>query len=152
MFSVCRDFCWQVLKNTFGDTKVYSASVLSPAQANAFLQSKASQKWLKPYRRGINKGAAIPISYVLLKTKKKQQFAVARPITSYSNCILGKLFRAASSVLNKLLPAVYPGSFGLQALPEAFQELRAFLSNAPIDIYICISVTKICWAFYKPAH
>ena len=37
-------------------------------------------------------------------------------------------------MLNILLPAVYPGSFGLQTLPESFQELRAFLCSAPIDI------------------
>ena len=37
----CPNFYWQVLKNTFGDTKVYSSSLLSPAQAQAFLQSKA---------------------------------------------------------------------------------------------------------------
>ena len=45
----CPNF-WQVLKNTFGDTKVYSSSHLSPAEAQAFLQEKASQKRLKPYR------------------------------------------------------------------------------------------------------
>ena len=132
----CPNFYWQVLKNTFGDTKVYSSSLLSPAQAQAFLQSKSSQQWLKPYRRGINKNATIPISYVLLKKKKKKQFAVARPIVSYSNFIFGRLFRAASTVLNTLLPAVYPGSCGLQTLPEIFQELHAFLCNAPIDIHL----------------
>ena len=73
----CPNFYWQVLKNTFGHTKVYSSSLLSPAQAQAFLQEKASQEWLKPCRWGINKNAALPISYVLLK--KKKQFAVARP-------------------------------------------------------------------------
>ena len=83
----CPNFYWQVLKNTFGDTKVYSSSLSSPALAHAFLQEKASQKWLKPYRWGINQNATIPISYVLLK-KKKKQFAVARPIISYSNFIL----------------------------------------------------------------
>ena len=79
----CPNFYWQVLKNTFGDTKVYSSNLLSPAQAQAFLQEKASQKWLKPYRWGISKNATIPISYVLLK--KKKQFAVARPIISHSS-------------------------------------------------------------------
>ena len=39
-------------------------------------------------------------------------------------------------MLNILLPAVYPGSFGLQTLPEIFQELHAFLCSAPIDIYL----------------
>ena len=58
----CPSFYWQVLKNTFGDTKVYSSSLSSPAQAQAFLQEKASQKWFKPYRWGINKHATIPIS------------------------------------------------------------------------------------------
>ena len=131
----CPSFYWQALKNTFGDTKVYSSSLLSPAQAQAFLQSKASQKRLKPYRWGISKNSTIPISYVLLK-KKKKQFAVARPIISYSNFILGRLFRVASMVLNILLPAVYPGSFGLQTLPETFQGLHASLCNAPIDIHL----------------
>ena len=107
------------------------------AQAQAFLQEKASQKWLKPYRWGIKKHATIPISYVLLK-KKKKQFAAAKPIISYSNFILGRLFRPASTVVNILLSAVYPGvgSFRLQTLPEIFQELHAFLSNAPIDIHL----------------
>ena len=114
----CPNFYWQVLKNTFGDTKLYFSSLLSPAQAQAFLQEKASPKWLKPYRWGINKNATLPISYVLLK--KKKQFAVARPIISYSNFMFGGLFRAASTVLNILLPAVYPGSFGLQTLPGIF--------------------------------
>ena len=123
----CPHFYWQVLKNTFGDTKVYSSSLLSPAQAQAFLQDKASQKWLKPYRWGFNTNATIPISYVLLK--KKKQFAVARPIICYSNFVFGRLFRAASSVLNLLLPAVYPGSFGLQTLPAIFL-------GAPIDIHL----------------
>ena len=58
----CPNFYWQVLKNTFGDTKVYSSSLLSPAQAQAFLQEKAFQQWLKPYRWGINKNATLPIS------------------------------------------------------------------------------------------
>ena len=39
-------------------------------------------------------------------------------------------------MLNILLPAVYPGSFGLQTLPKIFQELHAFLCGAPIDIHI----------------
>ena len=103
------NFYWQVLKNTCGNTKVYSSSLLSPAEAQALLQGKASQKWLKPYRWGINKTATIPIS---------------------------KLFRAASTVSNILLPAVYPGSFGLQTLPEIFQELHALLRSAPIDIHL----------------
>ena len=81
LHAFCPNFYWQVLKNTFGDTKVYSSSRLSPAEAQAFLQEKASQKWLKPYRWGINKNATIPISYFLLK---KKQFAVARPIISYT--------------------------------------------------------------------
>ena len=37
-------------------------------------------------------------------------------------------------MLNILLPAVYPGSFGLQTLPEIFQELHAFLCSAALDI------------------
>ena len=129
------NFYWQVLKNTYGDTKVCPSSLLSPAEGQVFLQGKASQKWLKPYRWGINKNAEIPISYVLLK-KKKNQFAVARPIISYSSLIFGKLFRAASTVLSILFPAVCPGSFGLQTLPEMFQELHAFLCSAPIDIHL----------------
>ena len=68
--------------------------------------------------------------------KKRKQFAVATTIISYSNFIFGKLFRAASTVLNILLPAVYPGSFGLQTLLEIFQESHAFLCNAPIDIHL----------------
>ena len=128
----CPNFYWQVLKKTLGDTKVYSSRLLSPAEAQVVLQGQATQKRLKPYRWGINKNAAIPISYVLLK--KKKQFAVARPITSYSNFIFGRLFRAASTVLNILLPAEYPGSFGLQALPEIFQDLHASLCSAPMDI------------------
>ena len=130
----CPNFYRQVLKNTFGDTKVYSSSLLSLAQAQAFLQDKASQKWLKPYRWGINKNATIPISYVL--KKKKKQFAVARPIISYSSLIFGRLFRAASTVLNSLHSAAYPGSFGLQTLPGIFQGLHAFLCCAPIDIHL----------------
>ena len=39
-------------------------------------------------------------------------------------------------MLNILLPAVYPGSFGLQTLPEIFQELRAFPCSASIDIHL----------------
>ena len=108
----CPNFYWQVLKNTFGDTKVYSSSLLSPAQAQAFLQSKASQKWLKPYRWGIDKNATRPISYVLLK--KKKHFAVVRLFISYSSFIFDRLFRAASTVLNILLPAVYSGSLGFR--------------------------------------
>ena len=53
----------------FGDTKVSSASILPPAQANAFLQSKASQSWLKPYK--------------WVRLKKKKLFAVARPIIHF---------------------------------------------------------------------
>ena len=82
---------------------------------------------------GINKNATVPISCVLLK---KKQFAVARPIISYSSFIFGRLFRAASTLLNILFPAVYPGSFGLQTLPEIFKELHAFLCNAPIGIHL----------------
>ena len=130
----CPNFYWQVLKNTFDDTKFYSSGLASPAQAQAFLQSKASQKWLKPYRWGINKSATIPISYVLLR--KKKQFAVARPIILYSRFIFGRLFRAASTVLHILLPAVYPGSLGLQTLPESVEELHTFLCNAPTDIHL----------------
>ena len=74
-------------------------------------------------------------THLLCSLEKKKQFAVARPIISYSNFIFGRLFRAASTVLNILLPAVYPGSFGRQTLPEIFQELHAFLCNSPIDIH-----------------
>ena len=130
----CPNFDWQVLKKTFGDTEVYSSSLLSPAEAQAFLQEKASQKWLKPYRWGINKNATIPIFYSRLK--KQKQFAAARAIISYSNFIFDRLFRAASAVLNILLPALYPGSFGLQTLPGIFQELHAFLCGAPTDIHL----------------
>ena len=110
------NFYGQVLKNTFGDTKVYSGSLLSPAQAQAFLQGKASQQWLKPIQVG--------------------QFAVARPIISCSNFIFGRLFHAASTVFNMLLPAVYPGSFGLQTLPEIVQGLHAFLCKTPVGIQL----------------
>ena len=146
----CPNFYWQVLKNTFGDTKVYSSSLLSPAEAPAFLQEKASQKWLKPYRWGVNKNATMPISYVLLK--KKKQFSVARPIISCSSFIFGRLFRAATTVLNILLPAVYPGSFGLQTLPEIFQGLRAFLCSAPIDIHLQQHNQDLVGFFYQLTH
>ena len=87
---------------------------------------------------GINKNATIPISYVLLKKekKKRKQLAAARPIISYSSFIFGRLFHAASTVLDILIPAVYPGSFGLQSLSEIFQELHAFFCNAPIHIHL----------------
>ena len=147
----CPSFYWQVLKNILGDTKVYSSSLLSPTQAQAFLQSKASQTWLKPYTWGKNKNATIPISYVLLK--KKKQFAVARPIVSYSSFIFGRLFRAASTALNTLLPAVYPGSFGLQTLPKIFKRCVHFYAMLLLT-FICSSTTKIWWAFSQacPLH
>ena len=140
----CPNFYWQVLKNTFGDTEVYPSTLLSPALAQASLEAKASQEWLKPYRWGVNQSATIPISYVLLK--KKKRFAVARPIISYSNFIFGRLFRAASTVLNILLPAVYPSSFRLQTLPEILEELRAFYAML-LSTFIYIYATRIWWAF-----
>ena len=91
---LCPNFDWQVLKNTFGDQKVYSACVLSPSQATALLQHQtSSQSWLKPYKWGINMAATLPISYVLVK--KKKNFAVARPIMSYSSFIIAKLEKQA---------------------------------------------------------
>ena len=39
-------------------------------------------------------------------------------------------------MLNSLLLAVYPGSFGLQTLPEILQELHALLCGAHIDIQL----------------
>ena len=67
------NFYWQVLKNTFGDTKVNSSSLPSPAEAQAFLQEKASQQWLKPYRWGINKNTTIPISNVFLEEEEEEE-------------------------------------------------------------------------------
>ena len=126
----CPNFCWQVLKNTFGDTKVYS-SLLSRAQAPAFLQGKASQKWLKPYRWGINTGATIPISYVLLKEKKKQP-AVARPII-LQQLHLWQVVSCSKHCVEHFASCSISWQLGASTF---FQELHAFLCNAPIDIHV----------------
>ena len=135
-----------------GDTKVYSASLLSPAQAHAFLQSKASEKVAQAIQGGIHKGVTIPISYVLLK-KKQRQFAVAGPIISYSNVVFAKLFRAASTVLNILLPAVYPGigNFRLQTLPEILR-VACFSEQCSYRYSPAAARPRFGGFFYQPAH
>ena len=72
------------------------------------------------------------MSYLLLK--KKKQFLVARPIISYRSFAFARLFRAASMVINIMVPIVYPGSFGFQALPDIFKGLHAFLRDASEDL------------------
>ena len=130
----CARFYWRILRSTFGDLSVYEPSVLTPTQARAFLQHQSQKPWLKRYSWGIHFNADIPISYLLLK--KKKQFLVARPIISYRAFVFARLFRAASMVINMMIPVVYPESFGFQALPDIFKNLHAFLRNASEDIFL----------------
>ena len=91
----CPNFYWQVLKNTFSDTKVDSSCTVSPSQATAFLQGKASQSWFKPYKWGINMSATIPVSCVLLKKEDcsgqanyfLQQLHVWQVASSSKHCV-----------------------------------------------------------------
>ena len=62
---------------------------------------------------------------------------MARPIISYRGFVFARLFRAASMVINMMLPVVYPGSFGFQALPEILKNLHAFLREADEDVFLC---------------
>ena len=46
----CPFFYWKLLKSTFGDEEVFTRSLLTPNQAQAFLAKLAKKPWLKPYR------------------------------------------------------------------------------------------------------
>ena len=131
----CSRFYWRILRSTFGDLSVYEPSAFTPTQARAFLRHQSQKPWLKRYSWGVHPNADIPISYLLLK--KKKQFLVARPIISYRGFVSARLFRAASMVINMMLPVVYPASFGFQALPEIFKNLHAFLREADEDVFLC---------------
>ena len=128
----CPLLYWRILKSTFGDEEVYTRSLLTPNQAQDFLATMTRKPWLKPYRWGVQEAAKLPCSYLLLKQKKN--FLKARPIISYKSFASGRLFQAASSVLNMMLPVVFPSSYGHQSLPEIFQELHQYLSNVDEDI------------------
>ena len=111
---------------------VYSPSLLTPTQARAFLVQLTKKPWLKPYRWGVQETAKLPCSYLLLKQKK--QFLKARPIISYRPLAFGRLFQAASSAFNIMLPVFFPNSYGHQSLPEIFQGLHHYLSTVEEDI------------------
>ena len=128
----CPWFYWRILKSTFGDEEVYTRSRLTPDQAQVFLAMLTRKPWLKPYRWGVQETAKLPCSYLLLKQKKK--FLKARPIISYKSFAFGRLFQAASSALNMMLPVVFPNSYGHQSLPEIFQGLHHYLSTVDEDI------------------
>eukprot|EP00439_Symbiodinium_sp_Y106_P057401 s2246_g8.t1 len=128
----CPLLYWKILKNTFGDEEVYIRSLLTPNQAQDFLATMTKKPWLKPYRWGVQEAAKLPCSYLLLKQKKN--FLKARPIISYKSFTFGRLFQDASSVLNMMLPVVFPNSYGHQSLPEIFQGLHQYLSNVDEDI------------------
>ena len=81
----CPNFYWQVLKSTFGDTKVYSAAFYHLLKHKLSYKRKLLTNFSSQTDGASIKNATIPISYVLLK--KKRQFAVARPIISYSSFI-----------------------------------------------------------------
>ena len=128
----CPLFYWKILKSTFGDEEVYTRSLLTPNQAQVFLATLTKKPWLKPYQWGVQETAKLPCSYLLLKQKK--QFLKARPIISYKSFAVGRLFQAASSALNMMLPVVFPNSYGHQSLPEIFQGLHHYLSTVDEDI------------------
>ena len=84
--------------------------------------------------------------------KKKKQFAVARPTISDSSPMFGRLFRAASTVLNILPPSVYSGNFGLQTLPEIFDELHTVLDHAPINVHLQQHNQDLVGSFCQPTN
>ena len=128
----CPYFAWTIYKKTFGDTMVYESLLMSPMQASVFLSLSTKKRFLKTYKWGINATtSSLPIAYLLLKRKK--QYKAARPIISYSHFIYAKLFRATAIVLDLLVRAVCPLSFGLQTLPQMLQNLRGFLQGLPED-------------------
>ena len=116
----------KILKSTFGDEEVYARSLLTPNHAQAFLGQLTKKPWLKPYRWGVQETAKLPCSYLLLKQKK--QFLKARPIISYRSFAFGRLFQAASSALNIMLPVVVQDSYGHQRL------MRILSSESSIKI------------------
>ena len=121
--TTCPLLYWRKLKSTFGDEEVYTRSPLTPNQAQDFLATMTRKPWLKPYRWGVQEAAKLPCSYLK-----------ARPIISYKSFAFGRLFQAASSALNMMLPVVFPNSYGHQSLPEIFQGLHQYLSNVDEDI------------------
>ena len=131
----------RILKSTFGDEEVYTRSLLTPNQAQDFLATMTRKPWLKPYRWGVQEAAKLPCSYLLLKQKKN--FLKARPIISYKSFAFGRLFQAASSALNMMLPVVFPNSYGHQSLPEIFQGLHQYLSNVDEDIELMEAVNHL---------
>ena len=105
---------------------------MSPMQAAVFLNLSTKKRFLTAYKWGVNTTtSSLPLAYLLLKRKK--QYKAARPIISYSRFIYAKLFRATAIVLDLLVRAVCPQSFGLQTLPQMLQTLRGFLEGLPED-------------------
>ena len=146
----CPLLYWRILKSTFGDEEVYTRSLLTPNQAQDFLATMTRKPWLKPYRWGVQEAAKLPCSYLLLKQKKN--FLKARPIISYKSFAFGRLFQAASSVLNMMLPVVFPNSYGHQSLPEIFQGLHQYLSNVDEDIELMEFNQDLVGFFHKSPH
>ena len=105
---------------------------MDPTQATVFLNLSTKKQFLKQYKWGINSStSSLPLAYLLFKRKK--QYRAARPIISYSRFIYAKLFRVTAIVLDLLIPAVCPQSFGLQTFPQILQALRSFLHDLPED-------------------
>ena len=138
------EYYWKILKSTFGDEEVYTRSLLTPNQAQVFLATLTRKPWLKPYQWGVQETAKLPCSYLLLKQKK--QFLKARPIISYKSFVFGRLFQAASSALNMMLPVVFPNSYGHQSLPEIFQGLHHYFLQL-MKTLNSRSSTRILWVF-----
>ena len=52
-------------------------------------------------------------------------------------------------VINMMIPIVFPGSFGFQALPEIFKNLHAFLREADEDVFLHQQNQDLVGFFHK---
>ena len=126
----CPNFYRQVLKNTFGDTKVYSASLLSPAHAQAFPQSKASQKWLKPYR-----WASTRVLW-MKKKKKKKQLCCSQAHHFLQQLHIRQVVSCSQHCVKHFASCSISWQLWTSNLTRDFSRALAFLNNAPIDSHL----------------
>ena len=127
----CPLFAWTVYKATFGDQQVYEMLGLNASQAGVYLEESCRAPFLKKYSWGINlRTSSIPIAYLLLKRKK--QYRVARPITSYSFFVYARLFRATSIVLDLLIRDVCSCPLAWLRYPKCWESSRPSCKHCPL--------------------
>ena len=107
---------------------------MTPIAVQKYLSQVTVAGWLRKYQWGIKEYTQVPISYILLKAKKK--FLGARPIINYQSFLFDRLFRYTAFVLMAMIKDNFPYSFGNIILPQIFSSFHSFLSEIPLEHHL----------------